>query len=100
MNTEPTHVAGNYAIQECLPTRAEKARGYTEAWVVLNMNEKDEDGLPEIVGGVDSAVCYRAAAVRKARDLHDYYTNGGHELNRLAIREWADEIIAGLKAGA
>lgn len=100
MNTEPTTIAGNYAIQECLPTRAEKARGYTEAWVVLDLNNIDEDGLPEIVGGVDSAVCYREAAVRKARDLHEYYNCAGEELNRLAIREWADEIVAGLKASA
>lgn len=90
---QPVHVAGRYGYMQATPTKSERERGYTEAFLVVDFSRVNpEDGMPEFVYA--TAVCAVGAARRQARELHRYEVEGGEALNRLAISAWAEEIAA------
>lgn len=92
--TMPVHVAGKYGYLQVTPTVAERARGYSQAFVVVNFSDIESDGFPAFVG---DAVCSRRAAIDNARERNRYEVQGGEALNRQAIREWADELSGGAR---
>lgn len=92
--TVPVHVAGRYGYLQVTPTVAERARGYEQAFVVVDFSQIEDDGFPAFVG---DAVCNRGAAIANARERHRYEVQGGEALNRLAIREWAAELAGGVR---
>lgn len=88
---QPVHVAGRYGYVEVSPTADERERGFVRAYMVLDFSRiNPDDGMPEFV--YVSPVNSVHAARREARELHRYEVEGGEALNRLAIREWAQEI--------
>lgn len=90
---QPVHVAGDYGYMQVTPTKSERERGYTEAFVIVDFSRVNpDDGQPEFV--YQTAVCTVGAAREHARGLHRYKVQGGEALNRLAISAWAEEIAA------
>ena len=83
-------VAGRFGYLQATPTVDEIARGFRQAWFVVDFSVIEEDGEPSFVYADPFATC--GAAYTVAKQLHDYYTRRGDELNRMAIREWADEL--------
>jgi hypothetical protein len=90
---EAVQVAGNFGYVQVTPTAAERDRGYTSAWMVVDFSQIEEDGEPAFVYSEPFAT--DGAAYTVARQLHRYYASRGDELNRMAIREWADELTGG-----
>ncbi len=90
---QAVHVAGRFGYLQASPTVDEIARGYRQAWFVVDFSVIEEDGEPSFVYADPFAT--RGAAASVAKQLHDYYTRRGDELNRLAIREWAAELTGG-----
>ena len=89
---QPVHVAGRFGYLQVTPSRDEIKRGYTSAWMVVDFSKVEDDGAPAFF--YDEPFATHGAAYTVARQLHDYYTRRGDELNRMAIREWADELTA------
>lgn len=88
---EPRQIAGRYGYVQVTPSAAERQRGYESAFIVIDFSNVEEDGFPAFVA---DAVCNRDAAIRDAKERHRYEVQGGEALNRLAIREWAAELVA------
>lgn len=91
---QPVHVAGRYGYVEVSPTADERERGFVSAYMVLDFSRiNPDDGMPEFV--YQNPVSTVGAARERARELHRYEAQGGEALNRLAIREWVNELTAG-----
>jgi hypothetical protein len=89
----PVHVAGHYGYVQVTPTVVERNAGFREAYMIVDFARIEEDREPAFVFA--DAVCSRQAAIAHAREQHRYEVEGGERLNSLAIREWAEEIVAG-----
>jgi hypothetical protein len=89
---QPVHVAGRFGYMQVTPSREELDRGYTSAWMVVDFSRIEDDGAPAFV--YDDPFVTHGAAYTIARQLHEYYSRGGDRLNRMAIREWAEELTS------
>lgn len=90
--TQPVHVAGRFGYLQCSPTKAERERGFVDAYLIVDFSDIQDDGQPGFV--FENAVASREAAISQAREQHRYHVEGGDAKNRAAIREWAQQLTA------
>ena len=88
---EVRHIAGRYGYVQVTPTVEERARGMNEAFVVLDLSVKEDDGFYKFAS---PTLVSRNAAVRRAQEFARYDKEGGENLNRQAIAEWAAQLTA------
>jgi len=90
-DTIPVQVAGRFGYMQVTPTVLERNAGFREAYMIVNFTVTEDDGAPAFYFA--DAVSSREAAIAMAREQHRYEVEGGDRLNRMAIREWAAELV-------